>query len=131
MSRKKARRPTPIPRQPRAYPKLPPKAAAEMHYAGDRRGALWQVMGPNSFRERMTVVEATYDPATDRTTLGLAYGVHIRPLDQGSDLEPGLSLIDLAGCDIPTKNLSDNVTPPLKQGDIGGGDSTTDVVPGP
>lgn len=48
---------------------------AEKHanYNGDVTHAVGEVMGPNEFGERMTVVEAAYDPETNKTRLGFAY----------------------------------------------------------
>lgn len=44
-------------------------------YPRDQRGAVGQVMGPTTMREPVTVIEASYDPVTDRTRLGFAYGI--------------------------------------------------------
>lgn len=78
--RKPTRRARPPRRVPQLYPTLPPKASQVLHYAGDvTEHALWRVMGPNTMGEYLTCVEAHYDPETNRTTLGMAYGAHQRP----------------------------------------------------
>jgi hypothetical protein len=59
-----------------------PVVAQRLNYKGDRRAAIGQVMGPNTMREYLTVVEAEYDPVADRTRLGLAYGIHRIEADQ-------------------------------------------------
>lgn len=64
--------PTPPPPVPEAYKFLT--------YTGDHRHAVGRVMGPTySGAEVLTVVSATHDPTTDRTRLGLVYGVHQVP----------------------------------------------------
>ncbi|HEY2088566.1 MAG TPA: hypothetical protein VGH54_21425 [Mycobacterium sp.] len=45
-------------------------ATAHANYRGDRRQALGQVVGPTTYGHHMVVVDAAYDPATDRTRLG-------------------------------------------------------------
>lgn len=54
-----------------------PKASTHLNYKGNCTAeAVGQIMGPNTMGELLTVVEAAYDPAADKTRLGLAYGVH-------------------------------------------------------
>lgn len=53
-----------------------PKASTWLNYPGDHRGSIGEVMGPNTYDEFLTVTEADYDPDTNRTRLGLAYGIH-------------------------------------------------------
>lgn len=66
----------PVPVEPTPPPPVP-EAYKFLHYTGDHRHAVGRVMGPTySGAEVLTVVSATYDPTTDRTRLGLAYGVH-------------------------------------------------------
>lgn len=52
------------------------KASRHLNYQGDRTAdAIGQVMGPNTLGEFLTVVETEYDPETDKTRHGLAYGI--------------------------------------------------------
>ncbi len=55
-----------------APPRIPLRFA---NYGGDVRAELLAdpVMGPNMLREAMTVVEAVYDPLTDRTRAGFSF----------------------------------------------------------
>lgn len=54
---------------------MPDRAASRhLNYRGDCRANLGRVMGPNDLGEWLEVVTADYDPATDTTRLGLAYG---------------------------------------------------------
>lgn len=84
-NKRRPARPAPRPKPPMpAYPKLPPKASRQLHYRGDlTAGIVGQVVGPNTFGERLTVVDATYDLARDLTTAGLAYGIHAAPVKLG------------------------------------------------
>ncbi|KQY58344.1 hypothetical protein ASD11_01365 [Aeromicrobium sp. Root495] len=68
-------------RTPEELPALPiPSAVQHLNYPGDVRGQLGTVMGPMLPGEGipkgqlLTVVEETYDLATDTTRLGLTYG---------------------------------------------------------
>lgn len=48
--------------------------AGFLNYAGDvTKDAVGQVVGPNSFREMLIAVEATYDPEADKTRVGFDY----------------------------------------------------------
>lgn len=54
-----------------------PKATTFLNYKGPvTSNNIGMVMGPNTMGERLTVVEAVCDPDTDRTRVGLAYGIH-------------------------------------------------------
>lgn len=72
MSNHKHRRTVQVPEVVEA----PVKATTHLNYRGDRRGQIGRVMGPNRLDELLTVVDETYDEVTDRTRLGLAFGVH-------------------------------------------------------
>lgn len=43
------------------------------NYRGDTTDVIGQVVGPNTFREMMVAVEATYDSETDRTRVGFDF----------------------------------------------------------
>lgn len=43
------------------------------NYLGNAADVIGQVVGPNSFGEKMTAVEATYDAETDRTRVGFDF----------------------------------------------------------
>lgn len=62
--------------KPVDHPDHNPHPTTHLNYHGDTRGNLGQIMGPNTMGEYLTVVEEVYNPDTDRTRLGLAYGVH-------------------------------------------------------
>lgn len=62
--------------EPVVEPAASPKASRHLNYRGDCRGSVGRVMGPNLLGERLTVVDEVYDPETDMTRLGLAYGIH-------------------------------------------------------
>lgn len=44
-------------------------------YPGDVTHMIGEVKGPNTTYEMLQAVTAVYDPATDRTRVGFAYGV--------------------------------------------------------
>lgn len=57
-----------------------PAAVQSLNYKGDVRGSIGRVMGPMHAPslpepQYLTVVEETYDSETDRTRLGLTYGI--------------------------------------------------------
>lgn len=45
-------------------------------YAGDRTSMVGQQVGPTTLRDYLTAVDAVYDPATDTTRVGFAFGLH-------------------------------------------------------
>lgn len=48
--------------------------AGFLNYRGDvTKDAVGQVVGPNTFGEFLTAVEATYDPEADKTRVGFDY----------------------------------------------------------
>lgn len=58
-----------------------PKPSTFLNYVGDHRGSVGQVMGPNTLGELLTVVSCEYDETAQRSRLGLAFGVYVRPSD--------------------------------------------------
>jgi hypothetical protein len=50
---------------------------AWLNYSGDVRHTLGHPMGPNTLGEYLTVVAARYTAATNKTRLGLAYGLQV------------------------------------------------------
>lgn len=58
-----------------------PQPSAFLNYAGDQRGSIGQVMGPNTLGELLTVVSCEYDETAQRSRVGLAFGVYVRPFD--------------------------------------------------
>lgn len=54
-----------------------PVATTWLNYSGDRTAeAVGKVMGPNLLGEYLTVVSAEFDEATNKTRMGLSYGIH-------------------------------------------------------
>lgn len=49
------------------------KALRHATYPGDCTASVGQVMGPNTTRELMVVIEAEYDSTADTTRLGFAF----------------------------------------------------------
>lgn len=50
-----------------------PANAGHLSYRGDRRSTVGQIMGPNLLGEYLIAVDATYDPAANRTRVGFDY----------------------------------------------------------
>jgi hypothetical protein len=59
---------------------LPPPSTW-LNYAGDQSAMTGRILGPNTLGEVLTVVSCAYDPQTDRSRVGLAFGVYIVPVD--------------------------------------------------
>lgn len=53
-----------------------PAATRFLTYPGDCTHIVGEVKGPNLMGEMLTAVAATYDPETDSTRVGFAYGAH-------------------------------------------------------
>jgi hypothetical protein len=68
-----------------------PQPSTWLNYAGDQRGLIGQVLGPNTLGEFLTVVFCAYDEREQKSRVGLAYGVYVKP----SEL-PGLPMSDAA-----------------------------------
>lgn len=50
------------------------KPSRWLNYPGDCSDVVGQVVGPELHGALMTIVTAEYDPATDRTRMGLVFG---------------------------------------------------------
>lgn len=59
---------------------LPPPSTW-LNWIGDQNRIIGRVLGPNLLGELLTVVSCVYDPQTDRSRVGLAFGVYIIPVD--------------------------------------------------
>lgn len=57
---------------------VPPAPVRWLHFHCDAREAIGQTVGPTTLGERLTAVTADYDPATNVTRVGYAYG-RLRP----------------------------------------------------
>ena len=55
---------------------MTPPAARWANYQGDRTAMVGQKVGPTTLRDYLTAVDAVYDPATDTTRVGFAFGLH-------------------------------------------------------
>lgn len=53
---------------------LPPAPVRWLNFPGNACEAIGQTVGPTTLRERLTAVTADYDPATNVTRVGYAYG---------------------------------------------------------
>jgi hypothetical protein len=53
-----------------------PPPAKFLTYSGDVTHIVGEVKGPNTLNELVTAVTAVYDPETDKTRVGFAYGDH-------------------------------------------------------
>jgi hypothetical protein len=68
-------------RPPRLLAQTPPPdpvtrdPAVWATYRGDCRGRIGCLAGPNTFGETMHIAAEVYDPATDTTRVGFAYGL--------------------------------------------------------
>lgn len=58
-----------------------PQPSTWLNYAGDQRGLVGQVLGPNTLGELLTVVFVAYDERDDRSRVGLAFGVYVKPVE--------------------------------------------------
>lgn len=66
-----------------------PKATGHMNYPGDCRHIIGEVKGPNLLDEMLTAVDAKYDPETNMTRVGFAYGVHLSEDEKKAMMEVG------------------------------------------
>ena len=69
---------------------LPPPSTW-LNYGGDQRGLIGQVLGPNTMGEYLTVVFCAYDERDNRSRVGLAFGIYVKPAEL-----PGLPTSDAA-----------------------------------
>lgn len=56
-----------------------PQPSTWLNYAGDQRGLVCQVLGPNTLGEYLTVVFCAYDERENKSRVGLAFGVYVKP----------------------------------------------------
>lgn len=57
-----------------------PQPSTWLNYAGDHRGSVGQVMGPNLLGEYLTVVFVAFDESAGSSRVGLAFGVYVVPV---------------------------------------------------